>query len=167
MCRYANIDNTFIKKLYIEKYNHIKKIILDGKCIPQKFVCDNITDCDDKADEKHCDHIIRCYTNQFKCNDGSCLPLQKVCDGVTDCEDGYDEALCDGGITSPPRPTCNPGMFACDTLRCFPLTFKCDGHQDCYDGTDEDNCGPNTTRVYQVFIYFVPKEKEIIKAIQK
>lgn len=94
-------------------------------CIPQSFVCNGKTECEDGSDEAKCP----CNHPDIKCpGDGKCIPATNICDGQTDCMDGSDEACCD------------TKLFQCNSLtRCIPVYNVCDGIRHCPDGFDEDS----------------------------
>ena len=71
-------------------------------CIPQKWMCDGISDCDNNLDEKDC----ICAPASFQCsfcptgksckgtienNLYQCIPKNKTNDGVKNCLSGKDE----------------------------------------------------------------------------
>ncbi|XP_072025991.1 uncharacterized protein [Amphiura filiformis] len=62
----------------------------DGSaCVPAKYYCDYLPDCNDNSDESRC----ACNTDyEFECTSGGCIYDTWVCDGVDDCFDTSDEA---------------------------------------------------------------------------
>lgn len=138
-----------------------------NKCIPLKWICDGVHDCDDKLDERNCftgnetsipyyvnakqigeaqdilDGIRRstvsgCPKSTYSCDAGDkCLLLSSLCDDISDCRDGTDEKNC------PLKPVCESNKLSCDEgEKCLPLTWVCDSISDCNDNKDEHNC-PN------------------------
>lgn len=132
-----------------------------NKCIPLKWICDGVTDCDDKLDERNCfisnktslpsfvnsyltdasKDLSGCPRSTYSCDKSDkCLLLSSLCDGLDDCEDGTDEKNC------PLNPDCESNKFSCDENgKCLPLTWVCDSISDCNDNTDEHNCPQSKT----------------------
>ncbi|XP_048450538.1 low-density lipoprotein receptor-related protein 2-like isoform X3 [Rhincodon typus] len=110
----------------------------DGQCVPSKWQCDGVADCEDGSDEASdiC-YMNICHMNEISCGPGSsqCIPANWQCDGEKDCSTGSDEANC-GNLT------CSPGEFTCSSGRCVSRAFVCNGEDDCSDGSDERNCAP-------------------------
>ncbi|XP_062594028.1 low-density lipoprotein receptor-related protein 8-like, partial [Saccostrea cucullata] len=76
-------------------------------CIPQTWVCDNATDCENGEDEdaSECKAKEHCPVTDFKClYNAGCVPQSKVCDGFSDCLDKSDEMGCDMTSTSTSAP---------------------------------------------------------------
>ncbi|XP_074657056.1 uncharacterized protein LOC141910238 [Tubulanus polymorphus] len=103
----------------------------NGQCIYGKeHKCDNITNCQDKADESGCP---ACSADEFVCGNGTdCVSSSRVCDGFPDCPNGRDEHACF---------ICRPGDFKCATSHeCVSREARCDGRINCTDRSDELNC---------------------------
>lgn len=141
-----------------------------NKCIPLKWICDGVHDCDDKLDERNCfsgnaatipsyinskqvealkdsldgnerSTVSGCPRSTYSCDKGDkCLLLSSLCDGLNDCQDGADEKNC------PLNPVCESNKFSCDEGdKCLPLTWVCDSINDCNDNKDEHNCPQRRT----------------------
>ncbi|XP_068678448.1 LDL receptor repeat-containing protein egg-1-like [Montipora capricornis] len=133
-----------------------------NKCIPLKWICDGVNDCDDKLDERNCfvinetdsvsdvnskqsdvsqEATAGCPRSTYSCDKGAkCLLLSSLCDGLSDCEDATDERNC------PLNPVCESNKFSCDeNAKCFPLSWVCDSINDCNDQSDEHNCPKRRT----------------------
>ncbi|XP_022692321.1 low-density lipoprotein receptor-related protein 2-like isoform X2 [Varroa jacobsoni] len=119
----------------------------DGKCIPQRWVCDHQQDCDDGIDEHQGCPPPKCGTDQFACstykfNSSYCLPKNYACDRIVDCMDGSDERDCDYRECLPEDHRCGTGPH----VVCISGKEKCDGYIDCRDESDEDGCATNSTK---------------------
>lgn len=114
----------------------------NGKCIHDRWTCDQENDCDDGSDELYCNST--CNTNELRCNNGRCVLQSAKCDGTDDCKDNTDE---DGCPTSTHLP-CDPiTQFRCkDVFQCIPKSSYCNGIRDCRDFSDE-NCNTTGTTV--------------------
>ena len=61
------------------------------QCYYHPNICDGLYDCEDKDDERNCDH----RSIKFNCTDGYGEYDKKTkCDGYEDCQDGSDEIDC-------------------------------------------------------------------------
>ncbi|KAL4715818.1 hypothetical protein ACJJTC_006397 [Scirpophaga incertulas] len=129
------------------------------RCIPNSWVCDGESDCQNGEDEKEekCKDST-CAPYMFRCPNGKCIFKTWVCDGENDCSDieQSDEKNCTGSRHTKliPRPTtekteitnvCHDGMFRCDNGFCLPYWLRCDGIEDCGDHSDEAACGMVTS----------------------
>ncbi len=93
-----------------------------GSKVPEDFVCDGESDCQDGSDEQQ-----NCPP-PFMCEDGTELSEYSVCDGFDDCAGAEDESDC-------------PDPFACGDGIEIPAEWVCDDDRDCEDGSDEQqNC---------------------------
>lgn len=141
-----------------------------NKCIPLKWICDGVHDCDDKLDERNCfigntttipsyiaskktetsldgsedtsrSSLSGCPRSTYSCDKGDkCLLMSSLCDSINDCQDGADEKNC------PLNPVCQSNKFTCDEGdKCLPLTWVCDSINDCNDNKDEHNCPQRRT----------------------
>ena len=61
-----------------------------GRCIKIQFLCDGVSDCRDKTDEKFCS------CKRYKCENSRCISHSLVCDGENNCGDWSDESRCQG-----------------------------------------------------------------------
>lgn len=90
------------------------------QCIPQTWVCDNTSDCENGEDEDSsvCKDVEHCASNDFRClyMDG-CVPRSKVCDGKFDCLDASDEMGCALSTPKTPVTTTAAPKKTCPQLR--------------------------------------------------
>ncbi|KAM7284246.1 low-density lipoprotein receptor-related protein 2, partial [Ixodes scapularis] len=111
----------------------------NGRCVPQRWVCDYQRDCEGGEDEHQSCAPPQCNPNQFSCgqyvfNQSYCIPKHWKCDNVVDCVDGTDES---GNCK---YRVCEEGDHKCGSGLCVPASKKCDGYYDCRDESDEASC---------------------------
>ncbi|XP_072027738.1 uncharacterized protein [Amphiura filiformis] len=128
------------------------------KCIPARFLCDGVQDCDLADDEvkgsdacnylKPADAPEECIYGEFDCQNGECIPEQYKCDQYPDCSNRMDEMDCG-------RVRCDPEFEQmCGNMwQCVDEYDVCDFFQTCEptcegedptcvrgDPTDEKDC---------------------------
>lgn len=97
----------------------------DGTSVPEAWVCNGGTDCEDGSDEE------QGCPPPFTCDEGLEVSEFSICDGFPDCVDGTDEADC-------------PEPFTCGDGTEIPASWVCDGSSNCEDGSDEQQSCPVT-----------------------
>lgn len=104
----------------------------DGRCIPNRFVCDRKIDCLNGEDEHDCS-VLECQEDEWQCASGQCVPVTSRCDLAFHCHDKSDEMNCS-------EHQCGPGQVKCHTGQCLPEDYWCDLTTDCPDHSDELEC---------------------------
>ncbi|XP_028406976.1 sortilin-related receptor-like isoform X2 [Dendronephthya gigantea] len=68
----------------------------EGRCIPPKYVCNDVKDCIDGYDESVdvCNGTKCQIENKFRCDDGKCVKKGAKCNGQYECDDHSDEQYC-------------------------------------------------------------------------
>lgn len=105
-----------------------------GNCLPQRWVCDGVAECQNGLDEHDCLKQIECGKD-FRC-DSKCIPYTWRCDGVNDCDDQTDEKDC---TKYKEQEFCDKvhHKFQCKSGLCIDYDNVCDGKKNCPSGDDE------------------------------
>ncbi|XP_014344907.1 low-density lipoprotein receptor-related protein 2a [Latimeria chalumnae] len=113
----------------------------NGRCIPERWKCDNDNDCLDGTDEdERVCAFHTCPPTAFTCGNGRCVPYHYRCDHYNDCMDNSDEVGC-------LFRTCDPNSeFTCNNGRCISQENVCNGVNNCHDnGTSDERGCPERT----------------------
>ncbi|CAH1233765.1 LRP1 [Branchiostoma lanceolatum] len=116
-------------------------------CVPNGWICDELTDCSDGQDEHGCVQGVpkHCF---FTCrNKVTCLPTTHLEDGHQDCADGEDERP--GDVEEALGRRWGSCGYSCASVygnaSCVPDAFSCDGDADCWEEEDEQDCAKGRT----------------------
>ena len=77
-----------------------------GECLPRRWFCDGVVDCNDGSDENNCPDLRTspCWAYMTECatqkltSDPPCYWNDWWCDGTSDCTDKSDEQGCSGEL---------------------------------------------------------------------
>lgn len=102
------------------------------KCISLTGICDGVSDCEDKRDERNCISTTR----NSKVNNMSQQDLADTLKAVDMARKRAEAAQ-----RSNTSEACPKGTYSCDEgAKCVLLTSLCDNTADCKDQSDERNC---------------------------